>query len=139
MKTEKYIKLHAQMLAKELQKEWSDEVASDLRETLSDFFDADRQLFLTNEEPKSIDPVKRLSRNASIQLHERLFNMFKKSKSDFVDVKPEDVKSSFAQLTNVARHINSCTYKKKNYPNVQIATRILSDRVYFYIEGDLNA
>lgn len=140
---EKYVKSHAQILIEQMHNEWSDEVAGELLETLSDWM----ELKTTPKPPPNVTPnheskTKR-KRNYSNQwgwknkVYENLFNLFISKHLTVVDVRPSDVGAdSLDQLFDVARTCNSSVYKRKNHPNCRIRHRKNDDHVTFYLSRE---
>ena len=130
MKLEQYIKSHAKALVKTLAEDWSEKVASELQETLNDYFkqkEACHDLKKdSHQQSRGLRDCK--SNDCYRDIFERALEAANHGENTIV-VKPDDYGMDMPGLLSLIRNLNNSNYRKLHHPDCKTSYRTLSDGI----------
>lgn len=140
MRVTKYIKMAAESLIHDLSNEWSDDKADELRQTLDDYFSMSPDGALITvpqtEKPKKVrqKPTEYKDRKAIVELIlDTFFEGSKKGQKEFTFyAKDFDVSEHYLQ-SRIFGMLNTMSYKKERFPDLQVKYRSIDGGVIAYI------
>ena len=128
----KYIKSHAQRLVSELTSKWSDEVALELAETLTDY----AEVLTGGKEPEEkVEPAAKPAKEKKLPVlrecytnsaYEKIFKMAEdasRANSNRIFVTAANIAVTPKRLYTLIANINASNYMKVHHPNCHVSYR----------------